>query len=180
MKWWDFCHEMVGSDAMILVFWMLSFKPVFFTLFFHFHQEALGVVTYIAWTAELQGLRFKLGLIKCMYIFPLISQKECGGMNSNNNIQHIQNTNFISVSCTVLSHVQLFTVPWTVAHQLLCLWNFPGKNTGMGCHFLLKGIFPTQGFNPSLASPALGSRFLTTSIHVLVLGRVCMPDFSWT
>ena len=30
----------MGSDAMILVFWMLSFKPVFFTLLFHFHQEA--------------------------------------------------------------------------------------------------------------------------------------------
>ena len=28
-------------DAMIFVFWMLSFKPVFFTLLFHFHQEAL-------------------------------------------------------------------------------------------------------------------------------------------
>ena len=35
------CHEVMGHDAMILVFWMLSFKPVFFTLLFHFHQEAL-------------------------------------------------------------------------------------------------------------------------------------------
>ena len=35
------CHEMMGPDAMILVFWMLSFKPTFFTLFFHFHQEVL-------------------------------------------------------------------------------------------------------------------------------------------
>ena len=26
----------------------------------------------------------------------------------------------------------------------------PGKNTGMGCHALLQGIFPTQGFNPGL------------------------------
>ena len=34
------CHEVMGPDAMILVFWMLSFKPIFFTLFFHFHQEA--------------------------------------------------------------------------------------------------------------------------------------------
>ena len=25
-----------------------------------------------------------------------------------------------------------------------------GKNTGMGCHFLLQGIFPTQGLNPGL------------------------------
>jgi len=34
------CHEVMGPDAMILVFLMLSFKPVF-SLFFHFHQEAL-------------------------------------------------------------------------------------------------------------------------------------------
>ena len=31
--------------------------------------------------------------------------------------------------------------------MLLCLWNFPGKNTRMGCHFLLQGIFLTQGSN---------------------------------
>ena len=36
------------------------------------------------------------------------------------------------------------------AARLLCLWNFPGKNTGAGCHFLLQGIFPTQGSNPCL------------------------------
>ena len=35
------CHEVMGPDTMILVFWMLSFKPTFFTLLFHFHQEAL-------------------------------------------------------------------------------------------------------------------------------------------
>ena len=35
------CHEVMGPDAMILVFWMLSFKVSFFTLLFHFHQEAL-------------------------------------------------------------------------------------------------------------------------------------------
>ena len=34
------CHEVMGPDAMILVFWMLSFKPAF-SLLFHFHQEAL-------------------------------------------------------------------------------------------------------------------------------------------
>ena len=27
---------------------------------------------------------------------------------------------------------------------------FPGKNTGVGCHFLLQGIFPTQGLNLGL------------------------------
>ena len=29
--------------------------------------------------------------------------------------------------------------------RLLCPWDFPGKNTGVGCHFLLQGIFATQG-----------------------------------
>ena len=29
--------------------------------------------------------------------------------------------------------------------KLLCPWNFPGKNPGAACHFLLQGIFPTQG-----------------------------------
>ena len=33
---------------------------------------------------------------------------------------------------------------------LLCPWDSPGKNTGEGCHFLLQGIFPTQGPNLSL------------------------------
>ena len=35
------CHEVMGPDAMIFIFWMLSFKPTFSTLLFHFHQEAL-------------------------------------------------------------------------------------------------------------------------------------------
>ena len=34
--------------------------------------------------------------------------------------------------------------------RLLCPWNSPGKNTGVGCHFLLQRIFLTQGSNPSL------------------------------
>ena len=29
-------------------------------------------------------------------------------------------------------------------------WDFPGKNTGVGCHSLLQGIFLTQGLNPCL------------------------------
>ena len=35
------CHEVMGPDAMTLVFWMLSVKPTFSLSSFHFHQEAL-------------------------------------------------------------------------------------------------------------------------------------------
>ena len=33
--------KLMRPDVMIFIFWMLSFKPAFFTLLFHFHQEAL-------------------------------------------------------------------------------------------------------------------------------------------
>ena len=49
-----------------------------------------------------------------------------------------------------LSHVRLFAAPWTVAHQVLCAWVFLVKNTGVGCYFLLQGIFSTQGLNVHL------------------------------
>ena len=39
--------------------------------------------------------------------------------------------------------------PWTVACRAPP-WDSPGQNTGVGCHFLLQGIFPTQGLNPGL------------------------------
>ena len=34
--------------------------------------------------------------------------------------------------------------------RLFCPWDFPGKDTGVGCHFLLQGIFLSQGLNPGL------------------------------
>ena len=37
-----------------------------------------------------------------------------------------------------------------LSDRLPCPWDSPGKNTGVGCHFLLQGIFLTQGSNPGL------------------------------
>ena len=54
----------------------------------------------------------------------------------------------IVVSCSVVSNS--FANPRTVAHRLLCPWDFSGKNTGVACHFLFQGIFPTQGLNPCI------------------------------
>ena len=48
----------------------------------------------------------------------------------------------------VRSRVWLFRIPCTVACQVpLSLGFSKDKNTGVGCHFLLQGIFPTQGLN---------------------------------
>ena len=45
------------------------------------------------------------------------------------------------------SPVQLFLSLWTEPARLLCPWDSPGKNTGVGYHALLQGIFWTQGSN---------------------------------
>ena len=44
-----------------------------------------------------------------------------------------------------LNCVWLFATPWTVAYQAP-----PGNSTGVDCHFLFQGIFPTQGLNLGL------------------------------
>ena len=49
----------------------------------------------------------------------------------------------VTKSCPTL------VTPFTAAARLLCPWDSPGKNTGLG-YFLLQGIFSTQGLNPSL------------------------------
>ena len=55
-------------------------------------------------------------------------------------------------ACTLnhFSRVRLFVTLWMVAHQAPARGDSAGKNTGVGCHALLQGIFVTQGSNQSL------------------------------
>ena len=50
--------------------------------------------------------------------------------------------------CLVIQSCQ--TLQGLQPARLLCPWNSPGKNTRVGCHALLQGIFPNQGSNPGL------------------------------
>ena len=59
----------------------------------------------------------------------------------------------------LLSCVQLFATTWDCSPPASLFMEFPNKNTGVGCHFPLQGIFPTQGSNPCRL---LGRRFFTT------------------
>ena len=63
-------------------------------------------------------------------------------------------------------YAQLLSRVWLQPHglqpaRLLCPWDFPGKNTGVGCHFLLQETFPKPGVEPE--SPALAGGFFTTA-----------------
>ena len=54
-------------------------------------------------------------------------------------------------ACVCAKSLQLCLTLWPYGlwpARLLCPWGSPGKNTGVGCHPLLQGIFPTQGSNP--------------------------------
>ena len=56
------------------------------------------------------------------------------------------------------SRARLFVILWTVAARLLCPWDSPGKNAGVGCHALLQGIFLNPEIEPTpVMSPALSS-----------------------
>ena len=52
--------------------------------------------------------------------------------------------------CQSLSFVQLFVPHELGLIRVFCPWNSPGKNTGVGCHLLLQGIFLTQGSDLNL------------------------------
>ena len=76
----------------------------------------------------------------------------------------------LKVKVRSLRRVWLFVTPWTVACQLLYPWDFSGKSTGVGCHFLLQGIFPTQRLNPNL---------LHWQVNPLPLNHQGRPPTSW-
>ena len=55
------------------------------------------------------------------------------------------NLGLVAQSCLTLCDPMDYTLPGSSVHR-----NSPGKNTGVDCHALLQGIFPTQGPNPGL------------------------------
>ena len=57
-------------------------------------------------------------------------------MNANSINRFDISMALLLLSC--FSRVRLCVTPWTTGHQAPCPWDSPGKNTGVGCHFLLQ------------------------------------------
>ena len=64
----------------------------------------------------------------------------------------------VTQSCPTLCDIMNCSPPGSSVHG-----DSPGKNIGVGCHAPLQGIFPTQGSNLHLTSPALADGFFTNS-----------------
>ena len=54
-------------------------------------------------------------------------------------------------TCLVAELCPMSVTLWTIALQVLCPWDFSGKDTGVGCHFLLQEGIPNPWVEP--ASP---------------------------
>ena len=72
----------------------------------------------------------------------------------------------VTHSCPTLSN----PMDWLQPTRLLCPWNSPGKNTGMGCHSLLQGDLPNPVLEP--VSPALQADSLPSE----PLGKPPFPE----
>ena len=103
-----------------------------------------------------------------------------------------------SVSCSVVSNsLQLHSLQ---PARLLCPWNSPGKNTGMGSHSLFQGFFWTQRSNPGLlhcrwilyhlnhlrsvsqqniSYEKLSSKFKVNPVICLYLFQLCASCIPW-
>jgi len=80
-----------------------------------------------------------------------------------------------SISCSVVSY-SLQPHGLLQPTRLLCPWNSSGKNTGVGSHFLLKGIFPTQGSNLGFLHCRWFLYQLGNPVYCICMGLFCSTD----
>ena len=111
------------------------------------HGDSPGKNTGVGCHALLQGIfptqGSNPGLLHCGQILYRLSHEGSPGKGSY--------TFVISCSCQVASVVSDSMRPHRrQPTRLPHPWDSPGKNTRVGCHALLQGIFPTQGSNPGL------------------------------
>ena len=77
----------------------------------------------------------------------------------------------------MLSHVRLFVIPWTVAHQAPLSMGFPRQEYWSGLPCSPPGVPPSPGVEPeSLVSPALTGGFFTTSATWEALMILIFPE----
>ena len=126
-----------------------------------FHKKSPGIqrnrkvwpIQYkniIKWTETASEKHLMTDRLDKDYLKYAWTTKERCAENQENDVWAKQNNHKENTHECLLSCVWLFMTPWTEACQASLPWNFPGKNTGVSCHLLLQGIFPTQGSNPRL------------------------------
>ena len=125
---WSICHEVMGPDAMILVFWMLSFKPIFFTLLFHFlfFPPSFIFIERLFSSSSLSAIRVvSSAYLRLLIFFPAILISACTSfspaflmmyfaykLNKQGDNIHPSHTPFPILNQSVVLHPVLTVVSW--------------------------------------------------------------------
>ena len=136
------CHEVMGPDAMILVFWMLSFKPIFslssFTYIKRLFSSSLSAIRMVS-SAYLLLLSHFSRVQLCAT--PQTAAHQAPQSLGFSRQEHWSGLPFPSPmhesekwkwSRLVVSNPQ--RPHGLQPTSLLCPWDFPGRSTGVGCH----------------------------------------------
>ena len=101
----------------------------------------------IDWWKNRQSVAYTHNGIVFILRLSEISQWQKGWFYTSEWMSYTKDPCFCAQSHLVVSDS---AIPWTIACQASLSMGFPGKNTGVGCHSILQGIFPTQRSNPHL------------------------------
>ena len=104
-----------------------------------------------------EGLRGCCGILGVFFHLELLVEM-CFSLESTVGIQSFMCACMLGCSDTLDSWWPCGLLPT----RLLCPWNFPGENTGVGCHFLLQGIFPIRDQIHVSCASCIAGRFFTT------------------
>ena len=138
------------------------------------NQAVMGTSTFEIFARALLQLKLKALIMPCLTFISHIGKEtfwigiQLLGRNQLTEEQWLiaQKTFFLfnHRKCCCLLFPKFYPTPLRThglkPGRLLCPWDSPGKNTGVGCHFLFQGIFLTQGSN---LSPALAGGLFTTN-----------------
>ena len=142
------------SNHLILCRPLLLLPPIFPSIRVFSNESALCIRWPKYWGFSHQGSPHFILLLDLVLlgggVFCFVFSSSFCFLSQQSTLRYMVTPSFPSLSFLTLRHVQLFVTPWTAARQAPLFMGFPGKKTGVGCHSLLHGIFPTQGSNPGL------------------------------
>ena len=126
MRWQDGITDSMDISLGKLSEWVMDREA--------WHAAIHGVAKCQTWLSDWTELNWTVDEIKFKSQGPVLVTLQ---------VWHVATVCMCMHSCG-----QLFATPWTTASQSpLSEWDFPGKNTEVGCHALLQGIFQTHGSN---------------------------------
>ena len=116
-------------------------------MFFSTMQKRITQLPFSSFCQEMFLLRerYKVQLLDCFFPFYVANDIQCNRFSYHKDAKLVTSVTWWRFSHSVTSDS---CSPMDCSLPGLCPWDSPGKTTGVGCDFLLQGIFPTQGLNP--------------------------------